>query len=171
MNEPTLDQLLDAFTQCWPANLSLPFAAAHLLARGADGPALRELAGLSDREVDTARALLSEAYAEAQPLLEPAVRRRAVRPLEAADDDELPPAVILVYSSEAVGDRIDLFGDFIEQLQALLQAAGAGEVDGPSDAGDEQWVFCYGEDLAQLEALVASQLLECALQPIRVDRR
>lgn len=168
MDEPTADDLLDAFVSPYVSRLSPPFAAAHLLAAGADGPALRELAGLSEREFEQALELIPAASLEAEQLLAPARLR-----LE--EQSSLPPppmpAVVVAWSSDRIGDGIDELAAFVDALAARVERAGLGEVDGLVDEADEQVLLCYGSDLPALEALVQAHVRQAPVPPQRIEVR
>ena len=165
---PTLDDIYESFTSPYLGGLSLDLAAAHLLALGADGPALRELAALSERDFGAALELLPAAQQEAGHLLSP------VHALRIARDDELDvgaDAVVIVWAASSIGDRIDDVGAFLDDLSRAAAVAGLGEVDGPVDEAEEQVAFCYGEDLQALRAFVAARLQDAPLPPARLEIR
>ena len=163
-----MDDLLDAFDHPYSSRLSPAFAAAHLLVAGCDGPALRELAGLSERQFEAALELPPAATEEAASLLGPARQRRL-----ALDDgaDTWPTAVVVVYASDLVADRVDALAAFVEQRAAAVHRAGAGEVDGLADEDEEQVVLCYGPDPARLRSVLEPLLVSSPVPPLRVEVR
>ena len=155
MPEPTIEDLYDAMTSPYTARLSPDFAAAHLLAVGADGPALRELAGLSERDFDQALELLPAACEEAAHLLAPV---QALRDAQDTDEDVPWNTLVIAWSSSSIGDRIDELGAFLDDLASDAALLGLGEIEGPVDEAEEQVAFCYGEDMQALHAFVLARL-------------
>lgn len=167
MPEPTLDDLYDAFVSPYVSRVSPDLAAAHLLALGADGPALRELASLSERQFTEALELLPAAAAEADELLRPVrARQEELDVLE-----EAVPAVVLAWSTVSIDGKVDDLADFLDNLSGQAQRAGLGDVDGPVDDAEEQVAYCYGADLDALLAFVTSRLPTAPVPPVRVERR
>lgn len=155
MPDPTIEDLYDALTSPWTARLSPDVAAAHLLAAGADGAALRELAALSERDVAQAVGLVPAAYEEAAHLLVPV---RALRDAQGLDQVVVGDTVVIAWSSSSIGDRIEDLGAFLDDLARAAARLGLGEVEGPVDEAEEQVAFCYGDDVQALHAFVLARL-------------
>ena len=155
MPDPTIEDLYDALTSPYTARLSPDFAAAHLLAAGADGPALRELAALSERDFPQALELLPAAYEEAAHLLVPV---QALRHAKDPDQDAAWDTLVIAWSSSSIGDRSDELGAFLDDLANAAARLGLGEIEGPVDEAEEQVAFCYGEDMQALHAFVLARL-------------
>jgi hypothetical protein len=159
MPESMLEDLYEALTAPHTARLSPDLAAAHLLALGADGPALRELAALSERDVEQARDLLPAAYEEAASLLAPVHEARL------ADDGEIEtdPTLVIGWTSASIGERIDELATFLDDLSREASRLGLGELDGPVDEAEDQVAFCYGPDLQALQAFLAARLVHAPI--------
>ena len=155
MPDPTIEDLYDALTSPYTARLSPDFAAAHLLAAGADGPALRELAALSERDFPQALELLPAAYEEAAHLLVPV---QALRHAQDPDQDAAWDTLVIAWSSSSIGDRSDELGAFLDGLANAAARFGLGEIEGPVDEAEEQVAFCHGEDMQALHAFVLARL-------------
>ena len=146
MPDPTIEDLYEALTSPYTSRLSPDFAAAHLLALGADGPALRELAALSERDFAQALELLPTAYEEAAHLLVPVP---ALRSAQDPDQDVAWDTLVIAWSRWSIGDRIDELGAFLDDdLANAASRLGLGE----------KVAFCYGEDMQALRAFILARL-------------
>jgi hypothetical protein len=163
-----MDDLYEAFAAPYSSRLSPDRAAAHLLALGADGQALCELASLSERDFDQALELIPTAWEEAKELLRPVRERREAPDSEPA---EAFPAVIIAWSTDSIGERIDDLGTFLDDVSRQVQRAALGEVDGLVDQADEQVAFCYGHDLPALQRFLEERMPLAPVQPQRVELR
>ena len=156
MPDPTIEDLYEALTSPYTSRLSPDFAAAHLLALGADGPALRELAALSERDFAPALELLPTAYEEAAHLLVPV---QALRSAQDPDQDVAWDTLVIAWSRWSIGDRIDELGAFLDDNMAnAASRLGLGAIEGPVDKAEEQVAFCYGEDMQALRAFILARL-------------
>ncbi len=168
MPEPTLEDLYEALTAPYTARLSPDLAAAHVLALGTDGPALRELAALSERDFDQALELLPTAYEEAAQLLAPVqAGQRVLNPGESEADQTL----VIAWNSASIGDRIDELAAFLDDLSREASRLGLGEIEGPVDEAEEQVAFCYGQDMQSLQAFIAARLVDAPIPHANLEPR
>ncbi len=163
-----MDDLYEAFATPYISRLSPDRAAAHLLALGADGQALCELASLSEGDFDQALELIPRAWEEAEELLRPVRERREA---SESQPEEAVPAVIIAWSTDSIGEGIDDLGAFLDDLSEQVQRAALGEVDGLVDQADEQVAFCYGDDLQALQKFLTARMPLAPVQPQRVELR